>query len=163
MWRAGPIRVANENFTWVCMCVVAVHHNDCMYIAHHLMLLGHQFQPHLPAPLSCETFIDLVPVLRRSGTQCFMEQMAAQKTQLIQCLNTAHGDCVCLSVCLSVCLCVCLSVSSIIHKHKSQVELIDWLGGWRLFVIVISRDLQKTWISNFAFRCNISTNFRYFP
>jgi len=86
--------------TCLSVCLSAVHHNDCMYIAHHLMLLGHQLKPHLP--LSTVTFIDLVPVLRRSGTHCFIDQMSVQRTQLIQCLNTAHG--LCLSVCLSICL-----------------------------------------------------------
>jgi len=97
----------------VCLCVsVAIYHNDCMYIAHHLMLVGHQFQPHLHPPLSSVTFIDLVPVLRRSGTRCFTEQLSLQQTQLIQSLNTAHGMslCLCLSTCLSLCLSVCLSV-----------------------------------------------------
>jgi len=63
------------------------------------MLLGHQFKLDLPpltttattTPLSSVTFIDLVPVLRRSGTRCFMEQMSTQRTQLIQSLGIAHG------------------------------------------------------------------------
>jgi len=75
-----------------CVCSVAIHHNDCMYVAHHLMLLGHQLNTQLPPSLTPVTFVDLVPVLRRSGTQCFMQQMSVQKTQLIQSLNTAHGS-----------------------------------------------------------------------
>jgi len=62
-----------------------------MYVAHHLMLLGHQFIPLLPPSLTSVNFVDLVPVLRRSGTQCFMQQMSMQQSQLIQSLNTAHG------------------------------------------------------------------------
>lgn len=73
--------------------MAAVHHNDCMYIAHHLMLLGHQFQRSLPEPLclGAATFVDLIPVLRRSGTKCFLEQMLRQKDQILQSLRSAHG------------------------------------------------------------------------
>ena len=96
----------------VCLYVsVAIYHNDCMYVAHHLMLLGHQFQPHLCPPLGSVTFIDLVPVLRRSGTRCFTEQLSLQQTQLTQSLNTAHGMSLSLpAVSPSVCLSVCLSL-----------------------------------------------------
>ena len=75
-----------------CVYIAAVYHNDCMYVAHHLMLLPHQFTAQLPPSLGPSVnYVDLVPVLRRSGTQCFMQQMSLQKTQLILCLNAAHG------------------------------------------------------------------------
>lgn len=47
----------------------AIHHNNCMYIAHHLLTLGHQFRYHLPSPLSdgAATFVDMVPGYRRLG------------------------------------------------------------------------------------------------
>jgi centromere/kinetochore protein ZW10 len=73
--------------------MAAIHHNDCMYVAHHLTLMGHQYRsclPELPCAASA-TFIDLVPVLRRSGTRCFLDQMSAQKTQIVQTLNAARG------------------------------------------------------------------------
>ena len=82
---------AEQHITLLTYCVAAIHHNDCMYVAHHLMLLGHQFIPLLPPSLTSVNFVDLVPVLRRSGTQCFMQQMSTQQSQLIQSLNTAHG------------------------------------------------------------------------
>ena len=74
--------------------MAAVHHNDCMFIAHHLMLLGLQFKSGLPEPLcsGAATFVDLIPVLRRSGTRCFLEQMSTQKTQILQSLHSAHGE-----------------------------------------------------------------------
>jgi len=60
-------------------------------MAHHLMLLGHQFNSARPLT-SPVTFVDLVPELRRSGTHCFMQQLTVQKMQLIQSLNSAHGN-----------------------------------------------------------------------
>jgi hypothetical protein len=41
-------------------------HNDCMYIAHHLLTLGHQYRSRLPPPLNkTSTFVDLVPAFRK--------------------------------------------------------------------------------------------------
>ena len=64
-----------------------------MYIAHHLLTLGHQYKAKLPEPLcqGAATFVDLVPKIRRLGTEAFLQQMAAQKQQLIEFLNGAHG------------------------------------------------------------------------
>ena len=49
--------------------VAALHYNDCWYIAHHLLTLGHQFSSHLPikdseVPL---TFVHQVPMIRQLG------------------------------------------------------------------------------------------------
>ncbi|XP_078538478.1 centromere/kinetochore protein zw10 homolog isoform X1 [Lissotriton helveticus] len=73
--------------------LTAIHHNNCMYIAHHLLTLGHQFRYHLPSPL-CEgaaTFVDLVPGLRRLGTESFLAQMRLQKEELLGRLSSAKN------------------------------------------------------------------------
>jgi len=49
--------------------VSALHYNDCWYIAHHLLTMGHQFSDHLPnkemeVPL---TFVHQVPMIRQLG------------------------------------------------------------------------------------------------
>lgn len=69
----------------------ALHHNNCMFIAHHLMTLGHQFRTKLPHSLN-PTFIDLVTKVRRIGTECFLEQLSTQKDQLLESLNGAKGE-----------------------------------------------------------------------
>lgn len=73
--------------------VAALHHNNCMYLAHHLLTLGHQFQSQLPKPLTMAsvTFVDLVPKLRRLGTECFMRCLQKQRDELIGCLKNARG------------------------------------------------------------------------
>lgn len=50
-----------------------------MYIAHHLLTLGHQFRPKLPEPLnqSVASFVDLVPTIRQMGEKCFLEQLVS--------------------------------------------------------------------------------------
>ena len=50
-----------------------------MYIAHHLLTLGHQFRPKLPEPLnqSVASFVDLVPTIRHMGEKCFLEQLVS--------------------------------------------------------------------------------------
>ncbi|MBN3302540.1 ZW10 protein, partial [Amia calva] len=73
--------------------LAAIHHNNCMFIAHHLLTLGHQFRYHLPQPLcqGAATFIDLVPGFRRLGTECFLAQMRAQKAEMLERLSTARN------------------------------------------------------------------------
>ncbi|XP_045139514.1 centromere/kinetochore protein zw10 homolog [Echinops telfairi] len=73
--------------------LAAIHHNNCMYIAHHLLTLGHQFTLRL-APVLCDgtsTFVDLVPGFRRLGTECFLAQMRAQKGELLERLSSARN------------------------------------------------------------------------
>uniref|UniRef100_A0A5F9D4V7 Centromere/kinetochore protein zw10 homolog n=1 Tax=Oryctolagus cuniculus TaxID=9986 RepID=A0A5F9D4V7_RABIT len=73
--------------------LAAIHHNNCMYIAHHLLTLGHQFRLRL-APILCDgttTFVDLVPGFRRLGTDCFLAQMRAQKGELLERLSSARN------------------------------------------------------------------------
>ncbi|XP_054853771.1 centromere/kinetochore protein zw10 homolog isoform X2 [Eublepharis macularius] len=73
--------------------LAAIHHNNCMYIAHHLLTLGHQFQGCLSG-LPCDgaaTFVDLVPIFRRLGTECFLAQMRAQKGELLERLSSARN------------------------------------------------------------------------
>uniref|UniRef100_A0A8C5NZD6 Centromere/kinetochore protein zw10 homolog n=1 Tax=Jaculus jaculus TaxID=51337 RepID=A0A8C5NZD6_JACJA len=73
--------------------LAAIHHNNCMYIAHHLLTLGHQFRSRF-APILCDgttTFVDLVPGFRRLGTQCFLAQMRAQKGELLERLSSARS------------------------------------------------------------------------
>ncbi|NXR06457.1 ZW10 protein, partial [Semnornis frantzii] len=49
--------------------LAAIHHNNCMYIAHHLLTLGHQFHYRLTNVLcqGAATFVDMVPGFRRLG------------------------------------------------------------------------------------------------
>ncbi|XP_073513099.1 centromere/kinetochore protein zw10 homolog [Phyllobates terribilis] len=71
----------------------AIHHNNCMYIAHHMLTLGHQFQYHFPFPLSdgAPTFVDMVPGFRRLGTETFLAQMRLQKGDLLDRLSNARS------------------------------------------------------------------------
>ncbi|XP_062309659.1 centromere/kinetochore protein zw10 homolog [Osmerus eperlanus] len=73
--------------------LAAIQHNNCMYIAHHLLTLGHQFRPHLPEPLSegAATFVDLVPGFRKLGAQCFLAQMNVQRAEMLERLSTARN------------------------------------------------------------------------
>ncbi|KAJ6653941.1 hypothetical protein lerEdw1_007573 [Lerista edwardsae] len=69
--------------------LAAVHHNNCMYIAHHLLTLGHQFRGRLSN--GTVTFVDLVPGFRRLGTECFVAQMQVQKGELLERLSSARN------------------------------------------------------------------------
>lgn len=51
-------------------------YNDCVYIAHHLLTLGHHYQNKLRYPLdSTATFIDMVPAYRNLGQMYFKKQL----------------------------------------------------------------------------------------
>ncbi|XP_059166629.1 centromere/kinetochore protein zw10 homolog [Physella acuta] len=68
----------------------ALHHNNCMYIAHHLMTLGHQFAPKLPDTI-VPTFVDLIQQMRKSGVEVFVAQVSRQTGLLLECLDGADG------------------------------------------------------------------------
>ncbi|CAL1534617.1 unnamed protein product [Lymnaea stagnalis] len=68
----------------------AVHLNNCMYIAHHLETMGHQFAPKLPGTFT-STFLDLVDQLRSSGVEIFRSQVIRQEKLLLEYLNGADG------------------------------------------------------------------------
>ncbi|ESO94116.1 hypothetical protein LOTGIDRAFT_176728, partial [Lottia gigantea] len=67
----------------------ALHHNNCMFISHHLMTLGHQFSLKLPPTIN-STFVDLIPKIRGIGTQSFMDQMNSQRDLLLEFLQAAN-------------------------------------------------------------------------
>jgi len=69
--------------------LAALHFNNCMYLAHHCITLGHQFQNSLPGQLnsSSTTFVDLVPVLRKCGIDCFLEQLRSQQKEILNLLE----------------------------------------------------------------------------
>ncbi|XP_062289187.1 centromere/kinetochore protein zw10 homolog [Scomber scombrus] len=73
--------------------LAAIQHNNCMYLAHHLLTLGHHFRAHLPHPLSegITTFVDMVPGFRKLGAQCFLAQLNVQRAELLDRLSTAHN------------------------------------------------------------------------
>ncbi|XP_037543204.1 centromere/kinetochore protein zw10 homolog [Nematolebias whitei] len=75
--------------------LAAIQHNNCMYLAHHLLTLGHHFRAHLPQPLSegVATFVDMVPGFRKLGAQCFLAQLNIQRADLLERLSTAHNFC----------------------------------------------------------------------
>ncbi|XP_030637615.1 centromere/kinetochore protein zw10 homolog isoform X2 [Chanos chanos] len=71
--------------------LAAIQHNNCMFLAHHLLTLGHQFRPHLPLTDGVCYFVDLVPGFRKLGAQCFVAQMNVQKAEMLERLSTARN------------------------------------------------------------------------
>ena len=70
--------------------VAAVQHNNCMYLAHHLITLGHQFHSQLPHPLNEQTctFVDYVPIVRQLGDECFSTEMRKQSACILRYLKS---------------------------------------------------------------------------
>ena len=58
--------------------LAAIQHNNCMYLAHHLLTLGHHFRAHLPEPHSegIATFVDMVPGFKKLGKLTFLQLSA---------------------------------------------------------------------------------------
>ena len=73
--------------------IAAVQHNNCFYLAHHLITLGHQFHRKLPAPLNSElaTFIDQVPFVRQLGEECFLVEMRKQCGFIVEGVKSLGG------------------------------------------------------------------------
>ncbi|NXF09779.1 ZW10 protein, partial [Smithornis capensis] len=73
--------------------LAAIHHNNCMFVAHHLLTLGHQFRYRSTDELSrgTATFVDLVPAFRRLGMECFKAQMQVQKGEILERLSSARN------------------------------------------------------------------------
>eukprot|EP00752_Nemacystus_decipiens_P015586 g13909.t1 len=63
--------------------IAAVFQNDCLYIAHHMVTLGHEFRHGLPPPANqTATMIDTVPLFRELAAQSLSEQQRRQQRQL---------------------------------------------------------------------------------
>lgn len=74
----------------LCFChVSALFHNNCMYLAHHLVTLGHEYSSRFPAVLKSHTstFIDQVTMLRELGTSMFLKFMRGQRKQILDILR----------------------------------------------------------------------------
>lgn len=72
--------------------VAVVFHNDCFYIAHHLLSMGHQFRDSLPDDMvKASTFIDMVPAFRELGERHFLTMMQRQETGLMESIAGAGG------------------------------------------------------------------------
>ncbi len=73
---------------------VALFHNNCMFLAHHLVTLGHQFRSKLPREIAERaTFMDLVPQFRRLGIEIFVQQRIRLREQLMENLSEDNGSC----------------------------------------------------------------------
>ncbi|CAB4021889.1 centromere kinetochore zw10 homolog, partial [Paramuricea clavata] len=71
----------------------ALHYNNCMYLAHHLLTLGHQFLPKLPEHLKrgAATFVDMISPMRNLGEKCFEDQLRKQSHILLDILDGGGG------------------------------------------------------------------------
>eukprot|EP00051_Salpingoeca_urceolata_P017572 m.241060 g.241060 ORF g.241060 m.241060 type:complete len:761 (+) comp18993_c0_seq1:124-2406(+) len=72
--------------------MAAVFHNDCFYIAHHLLSLGHQFRSSLPEEMAhAATFVDMVPAFQELGEQHMMAIVDKEMTSIQQCVQESGG------------------------------------------------------------------------
>jgi centromere/kinetochore protein ZW10 len=58
-------------------------HNDCIYLAHHAMTIGHQYRDGLPEQLRpLATMVDLAPPLRALGERQLSSLLASKQTEM---------------------------------------------------------------------------------
>jgi len=70
----------------------AVFHNDCIYLAHLCLTLGHEFKARFQAPLSqTATFVDMVPAFRQLAERYFGVNMDKQRQELDAHLTGTNG------------------------------------------------------------------------
>lgn len=74
--------------------LAAIQHNNCMYLAHHLLTLGHHFRTHLPEPHSegIATFVDMVPGFKKLGELTFLQLSTTLTWNLVQKLISKTAD-----------------------------------------------------------------------
>ena len=73
----------------------AIVHNNSMYLAHHALLLGHQYKNRFPQDLrdNILTTVDLAHELRKMATATFLRAMQGHRTALIDTLRESCGKC----------------------------------------------------------------------
>lgn len=66
-----------------------LYHNDCLYVAYHMLTIGHQYKHRLPAPLNrTGTMIDMVPAFREAGEKALVAYARGQTDELALGLTT---------------------------------------------------------------------------
>jgi len=83
----------------LCLLHSALHHNNCMFIAYHAVVIDKAFRQKLMREggmlTSSEepdlTLAELVPKMRRIGNDNFSEYLDTRKAQLRQLLASANG------------------------------------------------------------------------
>ncbi|XP_059485987.1 centromere/kinetochore protein zw10 homolog [Neocloeon triangulifer] len=70
----------------------AIFHNNCMYLAHQMLILGPHFSTLLSKSLQLQsiTFFDIIVKLRKTGCQVFLDQMQVQRKQLVELLRDSQ-------------------------------------------------------------------------
>ncbi|PBC33069.1 Centromere/kinetochore protein zw10 [Apis cerana cerana] len=86
---AGLVPEHHRKFLETIPQQVAMFHNNCMYLAHHLLTLGFEYKDKLPKSLQNLnlTFADQVLVLRDVGSSCFLEHMKYQRNIIFDILK----------------------------------------------------------------------------
>jgi len=77
----------------------ALHHNNCLFIAYHVIIIDKAFRQKLMREggtvTSSEehelTLAELVPKMRRIGNDSFSQYLDTRKAQLRQLLSSANG------------------------------------------------------------------------
>ncbi|KYN00573.1 PREDICTED: centromere/kinetochore protein zw10 homolog [Cyphomyrmex costatus] len=78
---AGLVPEHHKKFLETIPQQVALFHNNCMYLAHHLLTLPHEYRNKLSKIVQKLnlTFADQVTILRDVGSQCFLDHMRYQR------------------------------------------------------------------------------------
>ncbi|KYQ54748.1 Centromere/kinetochore protein zw10 like protein [Trachymyrmex zeteki] len=78
---AGLVPEHHKKFLKTIPQQVALFHNNCMYLAHHLLTLAHEYRDRLSKIVQRLNliFADQVTILRDVGSQCFLDHMKYQR------------------------------------------------------------------------------------
>ena len=80
-----------------CVIFAALHHNNCMFIAHHIQTMDRKFKKKVGQlldgpPLKCASMVELVPRIRKLGNDNFTTHIVLRKQDLLECLAIARGE-----------------------------------------------------------------------
>ncbi|EZA57238.1 Centromere/kinetochore protein zw10-like protein [Ooceraea biroi] len=92
---AGLVPEHHRKFLETIPQQVALFHNNCMYLAHHLLTLIHEYRDKFSRNLQRLnlSLADQVVVLRNVGSQCFLEHMKFQRNIIFDIIKDSDFSC----------------------------------------------------------------------
>lgn len=98
-----------------------------MYLAHHALLLGHQYKHRLPQALRDNTIttVDLAQQLRRMATSTFLKAMQWHRASIIDTLRESAGK----SHIKKFMFGFSASIIVPLHPHPIPIVIVGGVGG----------------------------------
>lgn len=116
--------------------IAAVFQNDCLYLAHHMVTLGHEFRQGLPPPANVTaTMVDTVPLFRELAARRWVDMLGCRRggAVFVIFVDTWY-------MCISRYTCVCVSSSMVRESHVEQQYLMYMIRYHSMDTLLVACD-----------------------